>query len=76
MATQSAPKRAQQAERTPIAAEAFLRALSDHGVDFLFANPGTDFPPVVEAYDRAEKSNAKVPRAVVVPHENLAVAMR
>jgi acetolactate synthase-1/2/3 large subunit len=75
MAAQSAPKRAQQAERAPIAAEGFLRALSDHGVDFLFANPGTDFPPVVEAYDRAEKSNAKVPRAVVVPHENLAVAM-
>jgi len=62
-------------ERTPIAAEAFLRALADHGIDYFFANPGTDFPPIVEAFDRAKKTNAKVPKPVLVPHENLAVAM-
>ncbi len=62
-------------QRPPIAAEAFLRALADHGVDYLFANPGTDFPPVVEAFSRAKKTNAKVPKPVLVPHENLAVAM-
>jgi acetolactate synthase I/II/III large subunit len=61
--------------RKKIAAEAFLQALSDHGVDYLFANPGTDFPPVVEAYSRAKGSNAKVPTPLVIPHENLAVAM-
>ncbi|MBV8790473.1 MAG: thiamine pyrophosphate-requiring protein [Pseudolabrys sp.] len=61
--------------RGPIAAEAFLRALADHGVDYFFANPGTDFPPVVEAFSRAKKTNAKVPKPVLVPHENLAVAM-
>ncbi|MGE0060610.1 MAG: thiamine pyrophosphate-requiring protein [Xanthobacteraceae bacterium] len=61
--------------RPPIAAEAFLRALSDHGTDYFFANPGTDFPPIVEAYDHAKKTNAKVPQPVLVPHENLAVAM-
>jgi len=61
--------------RKKIAAEAFLQALSEHGVDYLFANPGTDFPPVVEAYSRAKGSNAKVPTPMVIPHENLAVAM-
>jgi acetolactate synthase I/II/III large subunit len=61
--------------RKRIAAEAFLQSLHEHGVDFLFANPGTDFPPVVEAYGRASRSNAKTPTAMVVPHENLAVAM-
>jgi len=61
--------------RPTIAAEAFLRALADHGVDHLFANPGTDFPPIVEAFSRAKKTNAKVPKPVLVPHENLAVAM-
>ena len=61
--------------RPAIAAEAFLRALADHGTDYLFANPGTDFPPVVEAFSRAKKTNAKVPMPVLVPHENLAVAM-
>ncbi|MGH6725249.1 MAG: thiamine pyrophosphate-requiring protein [Pseudolabrys sp.] len=59
----------------PIAAEAFLRALADHGIDYFFANPGTDFPPIVEAFDRAKKTNAKVPKPILVPHENLAVAM-
>lgn len=61
--------------RPTIAAEAFLRALADHGTDYFFANPGTDFPPIVEAFSRARKTNAKVPMPVLVPHENLAVAM-
>jgi acetolactate synthase-1/2/3 large subunit len=61
--------------RPAIAAEAFLRALADHGADYFFANPGTDFPPIVEAFSRAKKTNAKVPMPVLVPHENLAVAM-
>jgi len=62
-------------ERQPIAAEAFLRALADHGIDYFFCNPGTDFPPIVEAFSRAAKTNAKVPKPILVPHENLAVAM-
>jgi acetolactate synthase-1/2/3 large subunit len=62
-------------KRTPIAGELFLRALADHGVDFFFANPGTDFPPIVEAFVRARDTNVKVPKPVLVPHENLAVAM-
>jgi acetolactate synthase I/II/III large subunit len=65
----------QGTERKTIAAEVFLRALAEHGVDFFFANPGTDFPPIVEAFGRARGSNAKLPRPVLVPHENLAVAM-
>ena len=59
----------------PIAAEAFLRALADHGVDYFFCNPGTDFAPIVEAFSRASKTNAKVPKPVLIPHENLAVGM-
>src|SRR5436190_17017223 len=62
-------------ERKPIAGEIFLRSLAEHGVDFFFANPGTDFPPIVEAFSRARDTNAKMPRPVLVPHENLAVAM-
>ena len=49
-------------QRPTIAAEAFLRALADHGIDYFFANPGTDFPPIVEAFSRAKKTNAKVPK--------------
>jgi acetolactate synthase-1/2/3 large subunit len=64
-----------KSERTLIAGEVFLRALAEHGVDYFFANPGTDFPPIVEAFGRARNSNVKLPRPILVPHENLAVAM-
>src|ERR1700739_2293002 len=63
------------AGRGAIAAEAFLRALADNGADYFFCHPRTDFPPIVEAFSRARKTNAKVPKPVLVPHENLAVSM-
>ncbi|MBM3528005.1 MAG: thiamine pyrophosphate-requiring protein [Alphaproteobacteria bacterium] len=75
MVAQPTAQRSDSKERAPIAGEAFLRALADHGVEYLFANPGTDFPPVVEAYSRAKISNHKVPTPLVIPHENLAMAM-
>ena len=75
MSAQPTAQRAPVKERPPIAGEAFLRALADHGIDYFFANPGTDFPPIVEAFSRAKHSNAKVPTPLVIPHENLAVAM-
>ncbi len=61
--------------QTRIAAEDYLEALSAHGIDYLFANPGTDFAPIVEAFARSSRTNRKVPRPIVVPHENAAVAM-
>jgi acetolactate synthase I/II/III large subunit len=57
------------------AADVLLAALRRHGIAHFFANPGTDFPPIVEGFARAKESGAKVPRPVLVPHENLAVAM-
>jgi acetolactate synthase-1/2/3 large subunit len=75
MVAQPPAQRSETPARPPIAADAFLRALSDHGINYFFANPGTDFPPIVEAYSRAKQSNAKVPTPLVIPHENLAVAM-
>ena len=59
----------------PSAATALLTALAEKGVDYFFANPGTDFPPIIESFARAAKEGAKVPRPVLVPHENAAVAM-
>jgi acetolactate synthase-1/2/3 large subunit len=60
---------------TRIAAEDYLDALAAHGIEHLFVNPGTDFPPIVEAFSRAAGTNRKVPRPMVVPHEGVAVAM-
>ena len=58
-----------------IAAEDYLDALAAHGIDHLFCNPGTDFAPIVEAFARAARTNRKVPRPMVVPHENAALSM-
>lgn len=57
------------------AADALLAALRRHNVDFFFANAGTDFPPLIEGFARAAKLGARVPRPILVPHENAAVAM-
>jgi acetolactate synthase-1/2/3 large subunit len=66
---------ASRGEQPAIAAEAFRRALADNAADYLFANPGTDFPPIIEAFSRAKRTNAKVPKPVLVPHENRAGAL-
>jgi acetolactate synthase-1/2/3 large subunit len=58
-----------------IAAEDYLDALAAHDIAHLFCNPGTDFAPIVEAFARAAHSNRKVPRPMVVPHENAALSM-
>ena len=61
-----------------------LARLGRH-VDYLFANSGTDFPPLIEALARGETAGepvedgpeapARLPTAIAVPHENVAMAM-
>jgi acetolactate synthase-1/2/3 large subunit len=57
------------------AAEAFAGTLAARGVDYLFANGGTDFAPLVEAYAKGQPLGWKLPQPVIVPHENMGVAM-
>ena len=57
------------------AAEAWLGLLAARGIEYLFANGGTDFAPVVEAYAKGQKLGWRLPQVVVVPHENMGVAM-
>jgi acetolactate synthase-1/2/3 large subunit len=56
-------------------AEAYLALLKARGIDWLFANAGTDFAPIIEALVRGAKAGLAMPEAVVVPHENAAVGM-
>ena len=55
--------------------EALLAVLADRGVDYLFGNAGTDFPPIIEALSKAAGGDGAAPIPITVPHENLAVAM-
>ena len=50
-----------------------LLALKANGVDYLFANAGTDFPPIIEAL--ASLDPDFLPQAVTVPHETASMAM-
>ena len=74
MAQVRKPRRA-PAALPPTACDVLLASLRRHGIAHLFVNPGTDFPPIVEGFARAKETRAEVPRPVLVPHENLAVAM-
>ena len=56
-------------------ADAYLALLARRGIDYLFANAGTDFASIIEAFAKAKAMGRKVPEPVLVPHENLAVSM-
>ncbi len=56
-------------------ADAYLALLASRGVDYLFANAGTDFASIVEGLAKAQTLGLKAPAPVTVPHENAAVAM-
>jgi acetolactate synthase-1/2/3 large subunit len=60
--------------KTEMTAEAFLGRLGERGVEYVFANAGTDFAPIIEAIAR-NSGGRKFPRFVTVPHENVAMAM-
>ncbi len=57
------------------AARLFLDSLGAGGVDYVFANAGTDFAPILEALLEYENDQAAAPEFIICPHENLAVAM-
>jgi acetolactate synthase I/II/III large subunit len=60
---------------TESVAERLLRALKRREIDFVLANAGTDFAPVIEGLVRLGAEPGAIPRFITVPHENLAMAM-
>src|SRR2546421_3992027 len=61
--------------RPETAADAWLGLLAARGVEYLFANGGTDFAPIVEACAKGQALGWRMPGVVIVPHENMGVAM-
>ncbi len=62
-------------EAREISAQAYLARLAERGIDYVFANAGTDFAPVIESLAVNANGRRKFPRVVTVPHENVAMAM-
>jgi acetolactate synthase-1/2/3 large subunit len=56
-------------------AAVLLARLKKLGVDYVFANAGTDFPPLIEALAMAPGSGLDLPEALVMPHESAAMGM-
>jgi acetolactate synthase-1/2/3 large subunit len=56
-------------------AEAYLALLAERGIEYLFANAGTDFAPIVEAYAKAAHTGLPAPKPLLATHENLAMSM-
>ncbi|MES2625039.1 MAG: thiamine pyrophosphate-requiring protein [Pseudomonadota bacterium] len=53
----------------------YLQALLDRGIEYVFANAGTDFAPIIEALVYAQQNGIKTPQFITVPHENVAISM-
>ena len=60
---------------TMTAGGALLTRLKAVGVDYIFANSGTDFPPIIEGLSEAEAKKMDLPVALIMPHENAAMGM-
>ena len=56
-------------------AEAYLALLAERGIEYLFANAGTDFAPLVEAFAKSVRTGAPAPQPLIATHENLALSM-
>jgi len=62
-------------EKSTSTALAYLALLADRGIEYIFANGGTDFAPIVEAYAQGAADGMKLPQPIVATHENLAMSM-
>ena len=62
-------------ESPDISAQAYLARLAERGIDYVFANAGTDFAPVIESLAMNANGRRKFPKVIIVPHENVAMAM-
>ncbi|MBX9462406.1 MAG: thiamine pyrophosphate-requiring protein [Aquamicrobium sp.] len=60
---------------TLTAGGALLARLKAVGVDYLFCNSGTDFPPIIEGLAEAAAKDVPLPRALIMPHEAAAMGM-
>ncbi|KAE8343836.1 hypothetical protein BDV24DRAFT_172498 [Aspergillus arachidicola] len=60
---------------SPIVADAFLEALAEAGVDYLFTVLGSDHPSIIEAYIRRQNDPTRqYPKMILFQHEFVAMS--
>ena len=67
---------AQKTVEVETTGQAYLELLRERGIEYFFANAGTDFAPLIDAFARFAEQGKETPKPITVPHENAAVAMR
>lgn len=53
---------------------AFLEALQEAGVSYLFANLGSDHPAMIESLAEAKKKGKELPQVIICPNEMVALS--
>lgn len=53
---------------------AFLEALQEAGVSYIFANFGSDHPAIIESLTDAANKNKDLPKVIISPHEFVAMS--
>jgi acetolactate synthase-1/2/3 large subunit len=56
------------------ASTAFLEALTEAGVTHIFANLGSDHPPIIESLAEGQASDRALPRLITCPNEMVALS--
>ena len=56
-------------------AEAYLVLLKERGIDYIFGNGGTDFPPIIEGLAKLRAEGRPAPEPIPGPHEMAAMSM-
>ncbi|WP_257391608.1 thiamine pyrophosphate-binding protein [Halalkalibacter krulwichiae] len=53
---------------------AFLEALQEANVSYIFANLGSDHPAMIESLAKAQRDNRELPEVIVCPNEMVALS--
>lgn len=61
-------------EQSYTGADALNDALLAAGVDCVFLNSGTDYPPIIESWAKAKAQGRETPRIIISPHETAALS--
>jgi len=61
--------------KTYTTSRAFLEALEEAGVSYIFSNLGSDHPGIIENLAMAKKENRNLPEVIICPHEMVALSM-
>ena len=63
-------------ERYYTTSTAFLEALSEAGISYIFANLGSDHPGIIESFAqaKADRREDELPKLIICPHETVALS--